>query len=76
MTKSAIVTRISVRGDACPNGRIATRSTTTPIRNAITIVTKNAGQNEKPWFVVSDQQMKVVNIAISPWAKLTTRVVR
>ena len=39
--------------------------------NAIASVTKNAGQNEKPWLVMSDHAMKVVNIAISPWAKFT-----
>ena len=37
---------------------------------------KNAGQNEKPWFVISDHAMYVVNIAISPCAKLMTCVAR
>ena len=44
--------------------------------NAIASVTKNAGQKDKPWLVMSDHAMKVVNIAISPWAKFTTPVAR
>ena len=39
-------------------------------------MTANAGQYEKPWFVVSVQAMYVENVAISPWAKLITPVAR
>jgi hypothetical protein len=57
VTKSAIVTRITVRWEACSNGRMTTRSTAAPRTKAIPSVRKNAGQNERPWFAVSDQQM-------------------
>ena len=76
MTNSAIVTRISVSGSPPSNGRMITRSVAAPRKNAITIVAKNAGQNDQPWFAVSVHAMYVVNVAISPCAKLTTCVVR
>ncbi len=76
ITNSAIVARITVSGILFSNGRMITRSVAAPRTNAITIVVKNAGQNEKPWFAISVQAMYVVNIAISPCAKLRTWVVR
>ena len=76
ITNSAIVARMTVSGFLSSNGRMITRSVAAPRTNANTIVVKNAAQNEKPWWVTSDHAMYVVNIAISPWAKLTTCVVR
>ena len=51
------------------------RSIATPPVKAIASTMGNAVQNDRPWFI-SDQEMNVVNVAISPCAKLMTRVVR
>jgi hypothetical protein len=56
-------------------GRMSMRSTATPPANAIASTTGNASQNESPRFI-NDQAMNVVKVAISPCAKLMTRVVR
>jgi hypothetical protein len=72
---SPSVTMTTVRTDACSIGRMSTRSSATPPANAITRTIGNAAQNESPRFM-SDHAMNVVNVAISPWAKLMTRVVR
>ena len=64
-----------VRTDASSTGRIRTRSIVTPPAKAIASTIGNATQNDSPRFI-SDQAMNVVNVAISPWAKLMTRVER
>ena len=74
ITSSAIVAITTVRTLARSSGRMTTRCSATPPTNAIPSVVKKAGQYEKPWWVISDQPMYVVNIAISPWAKLITSV--
>ena len=56
-------------------GRMTTRSTATPPAKAIASVSANAGQYDIPWCI-SDQAVYVVNVAISPWAKLITSVER
>ena len=57
------------------SGRMTTRSRATPPANATASVPKNAPQYGTPRSS-SDQAMKVENIAISPCAKLMTRVAR
>ena len=56
-------------------GRISVRSTSTPPRNESPSVRKNAPQYGIP-HSISCQAMKVENVAISPCAKLITRVER
>ena len=72
---SPSVTMTIVTTGAFSTGRMITRSTTTPPAKAITSTRGNASQNEKPWFI-SDHAMNVVNVAISPCAKLRARVER
>ena len=69
------VTITMVRTGASSMGRITMRSIATPPVKAIASTMGNAVQNDRPWFI-SDQEMNVVNVAISPCAKLMTRVVR
>ena len=57
-------------------GRITAWWIPIPPRNDTASVTANAGQYEKPWFVVRVQAMYVENVAISPCAKLITPVAR
>ena len=64
-----------VRTGAFSTGRIRVRSITTPPVKAIASTIGNASQNVSPWFM-RDQAMKVVKVAISPCAKLMTRVER
>ena len=59
-----------VSGEALSTGRMTLRSIATPPTNAIASVSTNAGQYGL--WLLSDHAMKVVNIAISPCAKLTT----
>src|SRR3954463_13536257 len=56
-------------------GRITVRSIAIPPTNAIAMTIGNASQNVSPWFI-NDHAMNVVNVAISPWAKLIVPVVR
>ena len=65
-----------VRTDALETGAMTTRWIPRPSAKAKASVTTNAGQYDQPWFSISVQAMKVVNIAISPWAKLITPVAR
>ena len=69
------VTITTVSTGALSTGRMTARSISTPPANEIPIVRKNAAQKESPWWT-RDHAMKVENIAISPWAKLTTPVER
>ena len=64
------VTITSVSTGARSTGRMTTRSIRTPATNAMPSVSGNATQKLIPW-VMSVNAMKVANIAISPWAKLT-----
>ena len=57
ITSSAIVAITIVSGFARSIGRITTRWIATPPPNAIAIVTKNAGQYEKPWCSINDHAM-------------------
>jgi hypothetical protein len=66
---SVMITIVST--GAFSTGRISTRSIATPPANAIPSTMGKAAQNESPWFI-SDHAMKVVNVAISPCAKLMT----
>jgi hypothetical protein len=69
------IVRITITSSGrCSTGRMSTRSTVTPPPNAINSVRTNAGQYGTPWFMIV-QAMKVVKVAISPCAKLTTFVV-
>ena len=72
---SPSVTITIVITGAFSTGRISTRSIVTPPANAIASTIGNAAQKERPWFV-SDQATNVVKVAISPCAKLITRVDR
>jgi hypothetical protein len=67
-----MITTVST-GAPC-TGRMTTSSSSTPPANAIASVSANAGQYDVWWS--SDHAMNVVNIAISPCAKLTTPVAR
>ena len=73
-TRSAIVAITTVSTLARSSGRITVRCSTTPPANAIPSVAANAHQYERPWCAFRLQAMYVVNIAISPWAKLITSV--
>jgi len=73
--RSPIVTMTITISGRRSTGRMTTRSTATPPANAIRSVSANAGQYEIPWFI-SDQARYVMNVAISPWAKLITSVAR
>ena len=66
----------TVRTEAFATGAMTTRWMPTPRANAKTSVAANAGQYDQPWFSISVQAMYVVNIAISPCAKLITPVAR
>ena len=69
------VTITIVSTGAFSTGRIKARSTVMPPANAIASTIGKATQNDRPRFI-NDQAMKVVKVAISPWAKLMTRVDR
>ena len=69
------VTITSVSTEARSIGRINVRSIATPPRNDSPSVRKNAPQYGTP-HSISCHARKVENVAISPWAKLTTRVER
>ena len=69
------MTITTVSTGAFSNGLITMRSSATPPANAIATVAAKAPQKGQP-CPSRVQQMKVENIAISPCAKLTTRVAR
>jgi hypothetical protein len=71
-----IVTITIVSTDAPSTGRITVRSSATPPANESASVRKNAPQNGIPLCSMSAQATKVENMAISPCAKLMTRVAR
>ena len=73
--KSPSVTIRIVSWSASSTGRISTRSTTMPPTKESTKVTSRASPSGTPPST-SPQAMKVENIAISPWAKLTMPVER
>jgi hypothetical protein len=66
------MTRVST--GARSTGRMMTRSSATAPTNAIAHVRKNAGQYDM--WCISENAMNVVNVAISPCAKLMTPVER
>src|SRR5436190_18349837 len=72
---SPIVTITIAISGRFSTGRVTTRSIAIPPENAINSVSANAGQYDMPWSI-SDHAMYVVNVAISPCAKLTTSVAR
>ncbi len=63
-----------VSTDDPSTGRMTIRSSATPPTNAIASVSTNAGQYDM--WCISENAMNVVNIAISPCAKLMTPVER
>ena len=73
INRPMVMITITISG-RCSIGRISTRSTPTPPAKAISSVSANAGQYGIPRSM-NIQAMNVVNVAISPCAKLTTFVV-
>ena len=73
--KSPSVTITSVSTSPPSTGRMITRSISMPPTNERTSVASSASPSGSP-ASSSPQAMKVLNIAISPWAKLTMPVVR
>ena len=76
ISTSPIVMITTVSTDALATGAITTRWIPSPSTNANRSVATNAGQYDQPWCSISAQAMYVVNIAISPCAKLITPVAR
>ena len=72
---SPSVTMTIVSGPACSTGRMTSRSMMTAPMNAMTSVQMKASHIGIP-IVMSCQAMNVLNIAISPCAKLMTFIER
>ena len=75
-TRRPIVIMTTVSTGARSTGRMITRCSATPPTKAIRSVVPNASQYVKPWLLISDHAMNVVNIPISPCAKLMIPVAR
>src|SRR5207245_11264825 len=74
ITSSAIVAITTVSTLVRSSGRMTTRCSATPPTNAIPRLAKNAHHLKCVLWPINAQAMYVVNIAISPWAKLVTSV--